>query len=306
MNMHARFTQAVPDTAVRQPTVAGRFYPEDPEILRHDIREFLAHASPANIRGRLVALIAPHAGYAYSGGVAAHAYQLLQQHPAATLIVIAPSHFEKFPFVSVFNGRSYRTPLGELAVNRLLAEKLLQCEEVFVPAWKGHRDRGGRAEHALEVQLPFLQVISPQCEIVPLVMGDQSWDLCEALGNQLARLAVEATFVIVASSDLSHYHTQETAQQLDGRFMDLLTGQNAHALYEAVARRQCEACGAGPVIATMLAAEQLRARQVEVLRYETSGEVSGDFSRVVGYLAASFSQATHESACAKTSSFAAG
>ncbi|MGH7496301.1 MAG: AmmeMemoRadiSam system protein B [bacterium] len=291
MDSHVEFEGAIPPDAIRNPTVAGRFYPADPRMLRQEIEKLLHRAQPEIRSARLTALVAPHAGYSYSGSVAAHAYKLLLQAKAQTIIVIAPSHFERFPFISVFNGKSYRTPLGELPVDHALAARLLACDTQFAAAWNGHRDHGGRTEHALEIQLPFLQMTRPECAIVPVVMGHQRWELCETLGHHLAKVAEEAPFVILASSDLSHYHNQEEALQLDQRFMQLLTAQNPRALYDAVAQHECEACGAGPVIATMIAAQQLHADQVDLLCYNTSGEASDDFSRVVGYLAASFSRA---------------
>jgi AmmeMemoRadiSam system protein B len=291
MDSHVVFEEAIQPDAIRRPTVAGKFYPADPQILQQEIEELLQRAQSQPRPDHLAALIAPHAGYPYSGSVAAHAYKLLRPVKARTIIVIAPSHFEKFPFISVFNGKSYRTPLGELPVDKALAAKLLEGDAPFAAAWNGHRDHGGRTEHALEIQLPFLQMICPECTIVPVVMGQQRWDLCETLGRHLARLAQEASFVILASSDLSHYHSHEEAVQLDRHFMELLTAQEPRALYEAVARHECEACGAGPVIATMIAAQELHADRVDLLCYNTSGETSGDFSRVVGYLAASFSRA---------------
>lgn len=290
MNARSQSLDAISRDAVRQPTVAGKFYSADAQILQNEIRRLLGPNVTPPAQGKLLALVVPHAGYMYSGGVAAHAYRLLAACPTATIAVIAPSHFERFPFVSVFAGKSYRTPLGELPVARALAEKLLARHEFFAPVWAGHRDHGGATEHALEVQLPFLQTVRPDCEILPLVMGQHNWQMCETLGAGLAELAAENPLVIIASSDLSHYHTQEEARQLDGRFLELLAARDPRALYEALARRECEACGAGAVIAAMMAAQRLQADRLELLCYRTSGEVSGDFSRVVGYAAASFSK----------------
>ncbi len=291
MDSRVVFEEAIPPEAVRFPTVAGRFYPADPQLLQQEIEELLQLAPAPRVCGRLAALITPHAGYPYSGGVAAHAYKLLTNSETRTVVVIAPSHFERFPFLSVFTGKCYRTPLGDLPIDQSFTAKLLAGDPRLAAAWNGHRDRGGRTEHALEVQLPFLQMALPDCAIVPVVMGQQSWELCETLGHRLAELAETSSFVILASSDLSHYHPHEEAVQLDQHFMALLAAQNPRTLYEAVQRRDCEACGAGPVIAAMIAAQQLHAAQVDLLSYKTSGEASGDFSRVVGYLAASISLA---------------
>ena len=290
MASRADSEEAIPLEAIRHPTVAGKFYPADPQLLQKEIEKFLRQAQVREVRGEVAALIAPQAGYPYSGGVAAHAYKLLLPLPARTIVVIAPSHFEKFPFLSVFNGKSYRTPLGDLPIDHSLAAKLLAGGAGLAAAWNGHRDHGGRTEHALEVQLPFLQISLPGCTIVPVIMGQQNWEACEMLGRHLAAIAEETPFIILASSDLSHYHTQDEALRRDRSFMDLLASQDPRALYDAVERRACEACGAGPVIAAMIAAQQRHADQVDLLAYQTSGATSGDFSRVVGYLAASFSR----------------
>jgi len=292
--MDSRFVseEVIPPDAVRQPTVAGKFYPAELKDLRRQIKTLLRQTPlPAARNAQLLALIAPHAGYRYSGGVAAYAFKLLPASKTATVVVIAPSHFERFPFISVFTGKSYRTPLGEVPVATALAERLLASDAAFAALWHGHRDTSRRTEHALEVQLPFLQTVLPRCAIVPVIMGQQDWETCAVLGQQLAKLAEQASFVMLASSDLSHFHAQPEALQLDHSFIELLSGRNPRALYEAVEQHACEACGAGPVIATMIAAQQLHADAVEVLSYGTSGEVSGDFSRVVGYLAASFTRA---------------
>lgn len=287
MKPHSPKHETPPCDAVRKATVAGKFYPRTAQTLRRTVTELLAKASSAPLPKDVIALVSPHAGYIYSGGVAAHAYKLLQVYKPEIVAVVAPSHFERFPFISLFNGRAYETPLGEVRVAQALVNELTQRHELFQCSWLGHYDRG-RTEHALEVQLPFLQTVLPECELLPIVMGEHSWEMCEVLGKNLAALAAARRLLLIASSDLSHYHNAEEAQQLDEHCINLLRARKPRELFEAFERHDCEACGVGPIIATMLCAEQLRSERGEILSYDHSGTVSGDRDCVVGYVAAGF------------------
>lgn len=273
---------------IRAPAVAGMFYSDDAAQLRREVENLLAAASPPPQAKQIIAAVAPHAGYMYSGGVAAHAFKALQAgysppaaHQTPTVFLIAPSHREAFPFISVFTGKAYRTPLAAVPIARALAQALVDSDPMIHADWRGHR-----AEHALEVELPFLQVIWPQFELVPVVMGEQHWELCQLLGEQVARLCRESPALILASSDLSHYFAYEEAVQFDACFMRHLKSFAAAALLQALENEECHACGGGPVVAAMIAAQALGADAVDILRYENSGDVTGDHSMVVGYLAA--------------------
>ncbi len=290
MKPHSRPRATPPPEAVRKPTVAGKFYPDTPEVLRQTVDDLLAQTHLTYVPQDLVALISPHAGYMYSGSVAAHAYKLLQGRAPRPVVVIAPSHFERFPFISIFTGRAYLTPLGEIPIAQSFAERLLQSHKLFASSWRGHRDSGSRTEHALEVQLPFLQRALPGCELLPIVMGEQSWEACEVLAQSLAALAAEHSLLLIASSDLSHYHNAAEAQSLDQVCTDLLRAREPKKLFEAFKQHECEACGAGPIVALMLAALQLHSDEINILSYDHSGTISGDLDYVVGYLAASFSR----------------
>ena len=275
---------------MRNATVAGTFYPAAPHALQKTVDALLVEAHPESSPKNLIALLAPHAGYVYSGAVAAHAYKLLQGREPRTVAVIAPSHFERFPFLALFTGCAYLTPLGEVPVAQNLVAELLQRDELFVASWQGHRESGPRTEHALEVQLPFLQRVWPESALLPIVMGEQSWETCEVLARHLAALAAQHSLLLIASSDLSHYHNFGEARYLDKQCLQLLAAGDAKRLFAAFQKRDCEACGAGPIIATMLAAQQLGANHIEALNYDHSGTVSRDLDFVVGYAAASFSR----------------
>jgi len=290
MKSHSRTSETPRADAVRNATVAGTFYPAAPHALQQTVDALLAEAHLESPPQDLVALLAPHAGYVYSGSVAAQAYKLLQGREPQTVAVIAPSHFERFPAIALFGGRAYVTPLGEVPVAQNLVEELLQRDGLFVSSWQGHHESGARTEHALEVQLPFLQRAWPTSALLPIVMGEQSWEMCEVLASNLAALATQHSLLLIASSDLSHYHDLGEARYLDKKCLKLLAAGDAKKLFAAFQTRDCEACGAGPIIAAMLAAQQLGANQIEALCYNHSGAVSRDWDCVVGYAAASFSR----------------
>lgn len=281
--------QVIQPEDIRAPAVAGKFYPSDAVELRHTVEQLLQDA-PALSDKKLIAAIAPHAGYMYSGGVAAQVFKTLQtcffprsHTPSPTVVLISPSHHERFPYVSIFSGRAYRTPLGDVPIAKDLAEALSDRDENFATIWNGHG-----SEHALEVELPFLQVIWPEFRLVPVVMGEQSWKFCQLLGEHLASLAERFPLFLLASSDLSHYNPYDDAVEIDRRFINHLKRFDPETLYDALEDGECEACGGGPVVATMIAAKALGAEKVDILCYQNSGDVSGDRSMVVGYLAAIF------------------
>jgi AmmeMemoRadiSam system protein B/AmmeMemoRadiSam system protein A len=275
-------------TRVRKPAVAGSFYPRNPQALRRDIESYLAAVPAAAIEGRPLVLIEPHAGYMYSGPVAAHGYKLVGGRGIRTVAVISPSHMEHFPFASVYAGESYETPLGRIAIDRRTAEAISAAAPDSIRiSQHGHIHAGSyRQEHALEVQLPFLQTVLGEFTLVPIVMGDQSWELCAALGEALRPHAAREDFLIVASTDLSHFHDDHTAESLDRVFCDLAARLDARALYDAIRRDECEACGAGPVIASLLACAGAGTISCRVLHRATSGDVTGERGSVVGYAAA--------------------
>jgi len=267
---------------VRPPSVAGTFYPADPTQLGGMLDGFLAQAAPAPVED-LVAIVSPHAGYVYSGPVAAWSYALLKGRKVDRVVVIAPSHYEAFEFSSVFDGDAYSTPLGRLSVDRQFAAKLAHMDPSIRLSARGHTPAGERSEHALEVQLPFLQRTLGDVPIVPIVMGDQSYENCRALGVALAKLIHGTHTLIVASSDLSHYHKYEQAVEIDHKTLTAIGEWDYLSMSRNFDLRVWEACGGGPIIATMMAAERLGATGARLLHYANSGDTAGDKSRVVGY-----------------------
>ncbi len=280
--------------SVRRPAVAGLFYPGDARELTLTVDQLLAGVAPRRIDGHVVALVSPHAGYAFSGHVAAHGYAVLRRQRPKRIVLIAPSHVEAFSGAAVFAGQAYATPLGEVPVDRSFAEQLVRSGAAKF-SWSGHGPTaGGRGEHALEVQLPFLQRVLGSFEIVPIVCGDRNLTTSRCLGSALADLMDEDT-VVVASSDLSHYHPYEKAQILDRRVSDFLSSWDYLSLHGSLEAGECEACGSGPIIAAMIAAQQVGGDSVTLLHSANSGDVA-PFRReeVVGYLSAVLTRSGQE------------
>jgi hypothetical protein len=279
---------------VRPPAVAGSFYPGDPKELGGMVDDFLAHAAPAPVQD-LVAVIAPHAGYIYSGPVAAWSYALLKDRKVDRVVIIAPSHYEAFDFSSVYDGDAYSTPLGQVPVDRQFASKLAGMDPSIKLSGVGHTPTADHPEHSLEVELPFLQRAMGDVRIVPIIMGEQSYGNCRALGLALAKLIQGTKTLIVASSDLSHYHTYDQAVAKDHKTLTAIAEWDYLSMSRNFELGVWEACGGGPIIATMIAAEKLGATEARVLKYANSGDTAGDKSRVVGYGAVALIKAAPDS-----------
>jgi AmmeMemoRadiSam system protein B len=220
----------------------------------------------------------------YSAGVAARAYRQLIDMEIDVVAVIAPSHSEYFTEISVYDGFAYETPLGNVAVERDLAEDLADLNPQIILSEKGHRFD----EHALEVQLPMLQKVLDQFTILPIAIGEQNHDNLETLAKALGTVLHNRKALIVASTDLSHFYDSQKAQNLDSVVSNDIKNFNEDDLFTHLNSGDCEMCGGGPVVATMKACKLLGADQSQVLKYRTSGDITGDQNEVVGYLSAVF------------------
>ena len=249
------------------------------------IATFLSTVTKAGYGDKIIALVVPHAGYVYSGQVAAHAYKELEGLDYDTVFVISPSHSAHFRGASVYDGGAYQTPLGEVTTEVVLAEELASLSKVVEISDQGHASGSGQGEHALEVQLPFLQIVLGNFKLVPIVMGEQDLTTSEALGKSIAVVASGKRALIVASSDLSHFHPSEAAERLDQVVIDDFNAFDHRHLAGDLARGRAEACGGGPMVAAMTASKELGATRCETIKYAHSGHVSGDYSSVVGYMA---------------------
>lgn len=265
---------------IRRSVIAGTWYPGTKAELTKTVDEFLANVKDDKVKGELVGLIAPHAGYVYSGQVAAYAYKQLEEMSFETVVVISPVHqFYPGRYIATSKGH-YETPLGLVEVEAELLESI--DREV------GLSRIGQDGEHSLEIQLPFLQRVLGDFKLVPIMIGDPSFASCQALSQGLVKAlqASEAeSFLLVASTDLSHFHDYDTAVRLDKIVLKHVEAFDPEGLAHDLDARRCEACGGGPVVATMLAAKALGADKATVLKYANSGDVTGDRWRVVGYMA---------------------
>ncbi|MFZ1729939.1 MAG: AmmeMemoRadiSam system protein B [Bacteroidota bacterium] len=267
---------------IRPPAVSGLFYPADPTVLSVTVDQLLDQHPPAHTEGKVIAIVSPHAGYAYSGPTAAAAYSLLRHRPFRTAVIVSPSHREYFNGVSVYDGDAYRTPLGLINVDVELREKLLAYKGVITSSEMGHRN-----EHAIEVQLPFIQRINPEAKILPIIMGDQSSEHCFLLSRALAEI-LTPDCILIASSDLSHFHNQDEALLRDKIVAEDIAAFKPMQLLENLSSKRAEACGGGPIAAVMTASQAVGADRSTVLHQCTSGDVTGEMQRVVGYISAAF------------------
>lgn len=262
---------------IREPVVAGTFYPADPGALRDSVEGFINGSDQVADPG-VIGIVSPHAGYIYSGAVAGAAYASAPDG-IRTVVIIAPPH--RFPVVgySAFMGEGYRTPLGTAPAATEVVGRLMDAGCVFQPA-------AHMSEHSAEVQFPFVQVRWPEASIAVVLQGDGGGTPSRKLAGMVVQAleGMEDTLV-VASSDLSHYHPRRTAGNLDGAVMDAWLSGDPERLEEVIRKGRGEACGAGPMLTLMHYAALRDAGQFRRVSYDTSATASGDSSAVVGYFA---------------------
>jgi MEMO1 family protein len=263
---------------VREPAVAGRFYPANPERLRTDIKSYLAAGLSSGKKMRAMACMVPHAGYMYSGQVAGAVFSPLEL--PGTCIVLGPNHTGRGHPLAIMNEGSWRTPLGEIPIDSDLAEKLIQEFPALSTDSAAHR-----SEHSIEVELPFLQVCRPDIKFVPIAIGTGQLILLEQLGQALAEVLnkTKDRALIVASSDMNHYEDDATTRVKDHKAIDKILALDAPGLYQTVMNESISMCGFGPAVAMLTAARRLGAQKAELVQYATSADVSADHKVAVGY-----------------------
>ena len=261
--------------SIRRPAVAGRFYPRDPEVLREDVRSYL---SPLQATIPAIGCVVPHAGYVYSGQVAGAVFSRIEvpQH----CIVLCPNHTGLGMPLSIMSEGAWETPLGMARIDSEMAARLKQQFPFLQEDAEAHR-----AEHAIEVELPFLQVREAGLEFVPIAVGTSQWEILEQLGEALAE-AIKAQggrVLMIASSDMNHYENDRVTRVKDRQAIDPILALDARGLFDVVMQQKISMCGFGPVVAMLTAAKRLRAADAELIKYATSGDASGDHAMVVGY-----------------------
>ncbi len=276
---------------LRTPAVAGRFYPANADELLRGVRKYLsadyADDDGASTRSTAIGCVAPHAGYIYSGGVAGVVYQQLDI--PKTCVILCPNHTGKGHPLAIMANTTWRTPLGDVSPDKDLTEELLRRFPALREDAAAHR-----SEHAIEVQIPFLQTLQRDLRIVPIVIGTRDFDVLHDLGSALADTIVnrertntneerEQRVLIIASSDMNHYEPDVITRAKDHKAIERILALDPRGLWDVVINEKISMCGMGPTVAMLTAARVLCAKSGSLVKYATSGEVSGDFESVVGY-----------------------
>ncbi|UCD18593.1 MAG: AmmeMemoRadiSam system protein B [Candidatus Zixiibacteriota bacterium] len=271
---------------MRSPAVAGTFYPGDPAELSKALAGLYSEAKKQPLPGRPIGIIAPHAGYMYSGKTASIAYKHLEGECYDVVVVISPSHTVFFQGASVYNGAAYQTPIGVVEIDTAISREIAGIHPSVFLSNKGHTGGSIRGEHALEVQLPFLQQVLGSFKLVAIVMGEQEESTSRILGEVLASVLAGKNCLIVASTDLSHFYTEKEARRLDGNIQKAVEEYAPDRLQSVLISGKGEACGGGPMVAMLIATRRLGGENAVITDYSTSGATTGDFNEVVGYLSA--------------------
>jgi MEMO1 family protein len=268
-------------TTIRYPAVAGRFYPADPHVLRSDVRTYLSQTSPAKSSPkplRAIGCMAPHAGYMYSGHVAGAVFAELRIPELC--IVMCPNHSGVGQPLAINSEGAWETPLGDVPIDNEFASAIKQRFPLLQEDTAAHR-----SEHAAEVELPFLQIRQPRLKFVPIALGTGKFEILAQLGEILADAVAshKSAVLIVASSDMNHYESDAVTRLKDHTAIDPILRLDARGLYDVVTQQHVSMCGFGPAVAMLTAAKKLGATSAELVKYATSGDISGDRDLVVGY-----------------------
>ncbi len=291
---HVR-SHAMAGERIRKPAVAGYFYPKNPDALRATVDTLIAGITKTQVKGRILGLMSPHAGYSFSGQVAAYAYREIKGKPYDTVVILGPSHHTYLRGASVGMWDAYETPLGRVPVNRELATALLNRENSF-----SFSERAHIREHSVETQLPFLQRVLRDFDIVPIVMGTSSLNELEGISEAIVKIIKERNVLLVASSDMSHYPAYRDANEVDRGTLSVIEtldpervfNSEARVLHKGIENLSTTLCGLRSVVTVMMMAKELGGNAVKVLRYANSGDVEyggrKEKRRVVGYGAVAF------------------
>ncbi len=273
-------SMAYADTNIKRPNVSGQFYTADPKELSAEIDEFFQRADVVPVDKHIDIVIAPHAGYMYSGAVAAYGFKAASHNQYTTIVILAPSHYVGFDGVSVGLQDGFQTPLGVVNVDRTFAQRLIDADEKF-----DFRSEPFEREHSLEAEIPFVQKTFTGFKIVPVIMGQPSFALLQKFAAGLDKIIGDRKDVlIVVSTDLSHYHPDAKARTMDAAVIKAITSLDAKSLWEGCQLRSAmEMCGFVPATVALLYARQHGLAHAQMLRYANSGDVTGERDSVVGY-----------------------
>ncbi len=260
---------------VRPAAVAGKFYPQDPKKLAASVRSYMvADGQPETVLGCVV----PHAGYMYSGGVAGAVFARVKVSPRC--IILCPNHTGLGTPLSIMSRGAWQTPLGDVEIDSEMADELMRAFPLLNEESSAHR-----TEHAIEVQLPFLQTLRSGIRFVPIALGTRQFDALEGLGFAIAEVlsGIDEPVLVIASSDMNHYESDPVTRVKDEKAIEQILALDARGLCDVVMEEEVSMCGFGPTVAMLTAARQQGATRADLVKYATSGDVSGDRQMVVGY-----------------------
>lgn len=268
---------------LRQPAVAGQFYPSNPKELTALVREY-SRPDPQHPPAQVKACLVPHAGYMYSGHVAGAV--LARVTLPQKMIVLGVRHYPRGEPLAILSSGSWRTPLGDAPIDEPLAAELRQACPLLREDSVAHS-----REHSLEVQIPFLQVLVPGFSFVPVALGTVQYDSLVSVGKAVAQVLENAkeNVLVLTSSDLNHYEDEKTTRFKDQQAIDKLLAFDPRGLYDTCRNEDISMCGLGPAVAMLTALNALGTKKSELVKHATSGEISGDYDQVVGYAGMIFS-----------------
>jgi hypothetical protein len=276
---------------IRHSSIAGAWYPDDGNALRGMLDGFLANAPTQILQGELCALLAPHAGYRFSGQTAAYGYQQIVGHTFEVIIILAPSHFVDVGAYAIAGDEAYATPLGQVALAQTVIEPLRQRLPIRRVREPWTRWGDAQWEHAIEMQLPFLQHVLRSFSLVPILMSADELAPCLQLGRALADVMRERRCLLIASSDLNHIASYTLVQQYDAEVIAALERFDVSLMAETLLHPQYSVCGRAPILTAAITAQTLGATRAQILHHTTSGDVTGrtrEGEYTVGYLSAAF------------------
>lgn len=269
---------------IRTPAVAGMFYPDEKNKLKKSIHDCFLHKlgpgkiPPSSINRKIFGAICPHAGYMYSGPVACHSFYAISSRIPELFIIVGPNHWGIGRDLATMNDCKWRTPLGDVEVDSETAEEISKASDIIDVDFFSHT-----REHSIEVQLPMIQELAGDVKIVPISTINQSKDTADVVGLAMADFAEKRSTVIIGSSDFTHYEPHELACEQDKALIEPILKLDVDEFYNVLEKRKVTACGYGAIASTMTACKKLGATRGELLKYATSGDVTGDMSSVVGY-----------------------
>ena len=269
---------------IRTPAVAGMFYPGEKNELKESIHQCFLHSfgpgklPPTEEKKKIYGVICPHAGYMYSGPIACHSFYSISSESPELFIIIGPNHWGVGCNVAAMKDCSWETPLGQVEVDSDAASELSKISNIVDLDFFSHTK-----EHSLEVQVPMLQEVYSKFKILPIILIDQEKNAAEEIGEAVATISKQKNSMIIGSSDFTHYEPNEFAHDQDKALIEPILDLDVDQFYKVLYEKNVTACGYGAIASTMIACKKLGATKGELLKYATSGDVTGDTSSVVGY-----------------------